>query len=282
MQSRDNIGSEFGTFWHGPLNPFVYSCLSSFPRNNAKLCIYSYHEELDVPDGVEVADARQICPDKSIMGRYIADGRPSIPTFADMFRYHLIQQTGCCWVDTDILCLKRPEFTFDEYVFGHQSDSFGTSLINNAVLKLPRSDAALGDLISASEDALDKDQRWGAIGPFLLTKVLGERGLDWRARDFRAFYSVEPEQFWKPFLPAYRETVEEVTKGASFLHLWSESIAWSGFDVTTCPPAGSFLHGIFQQLGTLDRFTRICDVSEVSHLEPVPNSISGTPETGLG
>ena len=33
---------EFGSFWLGPLNPFVYSCLASFPQAGASLRVFSY------------------------------------------------------------------------------------------------------------------------------------------------------------------------------------------------------------------------------------------------
>ena len=94
---------EFATFWHGPLHAIAYSCLASFPHVGAGLRLYSYEDKIDPPPGVDLADARQICPDPSLLGRYIAAGKPSIAKFADMFRYKLIRDTGCCWVDTDML-----------------------------------------------------------------------------------------------------------------------------------------------------------------------------------
>ena len=85
---------EFGSFWHGPLNPFAYACLASFARAGATLSVYSYNPRLDVPPGVRLADARAIYADESLVRRFIANGKPSIATFADMFRYKMIQATG--------------------------------------------------------------------------------------------------------------------------------------------------------------------------------------------
>ncbi len=254
---------EFGSFWHGPLNPLAYACLASFAQAGATLSVYSYNPRLDVPPGVRLADARAICSDESLVSRFIANGKPSIATFADMFRYKMIQATGCCWVDTDIVCLTRPLFANDEFVFCRQADAVGTSLINNAVLRLPASHAALAELVATAESAIDVDQPWGAIGPFLLTPVLTKHGLDARALDSHVCYPIEPEQFWKPFLPAYRTEVAEAAKGASLLHLWSEAIAWSGYDVGTCPPVGSYLQEAFRRAGALDRFRRVAEESEV-------------------
>ena len=180
---------DFGSFWHGPLNPFAYACLASFARAGAVLRVYSYDPRLALPPGVRLADARAICPDKSLVGRFIANGKPSIATFADMFRYRMIQATGCCWVDTDIVCLARPAFAHDEFVFCRQADAVGTGLINNAVLRLPRSHEALAELVETAESAVDADQPWGAIGPFLLTPVLKRYGLDAKALDSRRLLS---------------------------------------------------------------------------------------------
>jgi len=217
-------GCEFASFWHGTLNPFVYACLASFPQAGASLGVFSYDPRLDLPPGVRLADARTICPDESLTRRFIANGKPSIATFADMFRYWMIRDKGYCWVDTDILCLAKPTFGGD-VIFCRQADAVGTSLVNNAVLRLPPSHPATAELVATAEAAIDVDQRWGAIGPFLLTPVLMKHGLYDRALDSHACYPIEPEQFWKLFLPAYRGWADEAARGATFVHLWSEAPA---------------------------------------------------------
>ena len=262
----DNGAREFASFWHGPLNPFAYACLASFPHGGASLRLYSYDPRLETPPVVRVEDARAICPDDSLVRRYIVNGRPSIATFADMFRYRMIRETGCCWVDADIVCVAAPRFANDGFIFCRQSDAVGTSLINNAVLRLPPSHAALAELVATAESAIDADQKWGALGPFLLTPVLTKYGLFDLALDSHVCYPIEPEQFWKLFLPAYRTEVAEACQGASLLHLWSEAIVWSGYDLWTCPPRGSYLYETFGELGALGRFRRISEESHVLRL----------------
>jgi hypothetical protein len=261
---------EFGSFWHGRLNPFAYACLSSFPRAGVSLRVFSYDRHLELPPGVRHEDARTICPDESLIMRFIANGKPSIATFADMFRYRMMRQTGCCWIDTDMLCLMRPAFGAGGFVFCRQADAVGTSLVNNAVLRLPPTSPALMELIAASEAAIDVDQRWGAIGPFLLTPVLAKYNLTQHALDSHVCYPIEPEQFWKLFLPGYRDWAANATRGASFVHLWSEAIAWSGYGFWTCPPPGSYLHEAFARLGALDRFRRVANEDEVLRLMAKP------------
>jgi hypothetical protein len=256
-------GSEFASFWHGTLNPFAHACLASFARAGASLRVFSYDPRLDLPPGVRLADARVICPDESLLGRFIANGKPSLATFADFFRYRMIRETGYCWVDTDLICLKAPSFGADGFIFCRQADAVGTSLVNNAALRLPPSHPALVELVATAEAAIDIDQRWGAIGPFLLTPVLMKYGLYDRALDSHVCYPIEPEQFWKLFLPSTREWVEETTRGATFVHLWSEAIVWSGYDFWSCPPAGSYLHAAFERVGALERFRRVASEEEV-------------------
>jgi hypothetical protein len=261
---------EFGSFWHGALNPFAYACLASFPEAGASLRVFSYDPRLDLPPGVRLEDASAICPDQSLTRRFIANGKPSIATFADFFRYRMIRDTGYCWVDTDLLCLRKPAFADDDFIFCRQADAVGTSLINNAVLRLPPSHPALAELLATAEAAIDVDQRWGAIGPFLLTPVLTKHGLLDRALESHLCYPIEPEQFWKPFLPAYRDWVAAAARGANFLHLWSEAIVWSGYDFSVCPPAGSYLNEAFRRIGALDRFRRVADEDEVVRLMAKP------------
>ena len=55
---------------------------------------------------------------------------------------------------------------------------------------------------AAAEAAIDVDQKWGAIGPFLLTPVLAKYDLTRHALDSHVCYPIEPEQFWKLFLPS--------------------------------------------------------------------------------
>ena len=256
----------FATFWHGPLDALTAACLASFPQVGARLRVYSYEDALTPPEGVERAEARLVCPDETLVGRYIAAGRPSIATFADMFRYRMIRETGCCWVDSDMLCLCAPDFAGEPIVFARQSPYRGEAVVNNAVLKLPPDDPTLNELVAKAESAADIDQSWGAIGPFLLTEIAERNGVARFARPFQDFYPVEPDHFWKPFLPAFRAEVEEATRAATFLHLWSELIARSGYDRSIGPPAGSFLHAVFARQGALARFSRLYEASALETL----------------
>ena len=257
---------EFATFWHGPFNATAYSCLASFPAARASLRLYTYETQIDAPRGVEILDARLICPDVSLLRRYIVAGRPSLAAFSDRFRYDLMSKAGCCWVDADILCLRKPVFPRDAIVWGRQPEARGKALINNAVMRLPRNHPVLNEMLAKSEAAIDVDLSWGAIGPFLLTEVAERYGVYGSARAPSEFYPVGPDQFWQLLLPRYRDRLGAAMHGATFIHLWSELLRRSAYDMSIAPPVGSLLHDIFGRLGTLSRFDRVYDEQEVVSL----------------
>ncbi len=151
-------------------------------------------------------------------------------------------------------------------IFCRQADAVSTLLVNNAVLRLPPAEPALAELVATAEAAAGVDGRWGALGPFLLTPVLERHGLYDKAFEPRVCYPIEPEQFWKPFLPSFRDEVANLVEGATFLHLWSEAIRWCGYDFSTCPPENSTLWERFRKVGALGRFARVSDEDEVRRL----------------
>ncbi len=185
------------------------------PEAGASLRVFSYDPRLELPPGVRLADARAIVPDETLTRRFIANGKPSIATFADFFRYRMIQETGCCWVDTDILCAAHARFRSTASYSAARPTPSGRASSTMRCLRLPPSHPALAELVATAEAAIDVDQRWGAIGPFLLTPVLARHGLDSHALDSHVCYPIEPEQFWKLFLPGYRDWAADATRGAT-------------------------------------------------------------------
>ena len=163
-----------------------------------------------------------------------------------MFRYRMIRD------DRLLLGRRRhplPDKTLRSpakaYVFCRQADAVATLLVNNAVLRLPPSEPALAELVATARGAVDADQRWGALGPFLLTPVLTRHGLYDRALDPHVCYPIEPEQFWKLFLPTYRDCVAEKARDATHAASLERGDRWSGYDFWVCPPDGSYLHEAF-------------------------------------
>ena len=104
---------EFASFWHGgPLNPFAYGCLAFVLRADSPEFGCTATTVASKSRAASASRMRdRFVPTNCLVRRYIVAGKPSIATFADMFRYRMIRETGCCWVDTDLVCLTRPWFT---------------------------------------------------------------------------------------------------------------------------------------------------------------------------
>ena len=257
---------EFATFWSGRLNALVCSCLATFPAKGARLVVYTYDSALDAPSGVEVRDAREICPDPGLTRRYFVDGKASLATFSDRFRYEMLIRTNQCWVDADMVCL-RPEGLLDTpMIWGRQPEARGKALINNAVLRLPSDHPVLATMLKRARAAEGVDINWGAIGPFQLTEAAEAEGVYETSFAPERFYPVAPDEFWRLLDPASRDALDASTGDAIFVHLWSELLRRVGYDFDAAPPRGAYLHERFAEIGTLGRFRRACEVAEISAL----------------
>jgi hypothetical protein len=246
----------FATFWQGPVTPLTYTCLASFSHHGVGLRVYSYDGSIEVPPGIEVADARLIISDETCRTRYLVDGQPSLARFTNLFRYEMIRQTSFCWVDADILCFKSPDFSEEPLIFGRQ-DNWGKHAFNTAVLKFPTDHPILQSLIEEATQAIDVDSTWGTLGPELVTRLIREHNIQRLSRKRSEFYSIAPHKFWKMLLPLQCQEVCETTRDSTFLHLWQQMFKWFHYDGTLAPPVGSFLHGQCDKLGTLRLFSGI-------------------------
>jgi hypothetical protein len=255
--------TEFATFWQGPLPALIAACLASFPARGAALTLFAYDLALPAPPGVTLRDAREICPDPSLMSRYRVDGQPSMATFADRFRYEMLAQSALCWVDADIVAL-RPERIGGATIWGRQPEAKGKALVNNAVLRLPPDHPVLQAMLAHARAAEGREIGWGAIGPFLLTEVAEAHGADPSAAAPARFFPVAPDDFWRLFDPASRDLVANAARNADLLHLWSELLRRTAYDFDAAPPRGAYLHELFAETGALKLFGRECRRDELA------------------
>jgi hypothetical protein len=248
--------SDFATFWHGSLDPLTFTCLASFAYYDAPLRLYCYDPPQQVPEGVMLCDAAEIVADRGLLDRYPVRGRPSISKFSNLFRYQLIRKTGACWVDSDILCLRKPDLRDQPILFGRQTDDAGIWEMNGAVLKLPRRHPMLAELHARAKADVDIDTPWGVLGPMLITELARKHGLEGAAQPRHRFYPLKPGEFWKALLPEQRGAVAGLARNSTFLHLWHELYKRSKYKKNVAPPKGSYLHHACKKLDTLTRFTR--------------------------
>ena len=229
------------SFWNGaPLSFLEKLCLKSFVDVGHPIRLYTYEDHLEVPEGVELADARDILPEETLKESFSPTG---LAPFADRFRLNMMYQTGEVWVDCDVLSI-RPLAEMD-YVFARAGRFFG-----NAILKLPQNSPTLRDLIemvNAKEPVIPADWPWkrqlkdhvrdqanpdGSItlgpgmradvpymtfGPQALSYFLLKHGEDIHAQPTDHYYSIEPVPLRQNYFRPRRIRVE-AAKDAVMLH----------------------------------------------------------------
>jgi hypothetical protein len=116
--------------------------LASFVhRGHAVTLFHTAPQAPAVPEGVQTRPAAEVFDPTSVTGFAPAQT-------ADLFRLHLMRDTDLVWVDTDALCLRPLALQAGGWLVGHEDGN----MINNAVLRMPKSSAALAALIAVATD----------------------------------------------------------------------------------------------------------------------------------
>jgi len=134
-----------GTLWvEGPLSFVEQLCLKSFVAAGHPVHLYHYGRVDNAPEGVKLIDAREIHnPEEIIYNKQF--NTPVVQ--ADIFRLHMLQQTDCIWVDSDMLCME-PFVPKDGYLFGY----FRGRELCNAVMRLPKDSPGLKAYLEYTRD----------------------------------------------------------------------------------------------------------------------------------
>lgn len=195
------------TIWiGGELGPIHAACLRSFVRQGHDVVLHTYARPHDTPDGVRLFDANKLMKQEEIV---LHKKTGSLTLAADRYRYRILREGMGLYVDCDVYCLQP--FPQDQYVFGWEDDD----TINNAVLNMPHDSELLKHIIKASEDDFFippwrgknkilyarlckaiglpvhvSRQKWGTIGPRLISYCVKELGLEDEASPLDVFYPV--------------------------------------------------------------------------------------------
>jgi hypothetical protein len=157
--------------------------ISSFIYHGHNVKIYVYDKSIEVPSGVEKADANTIIKESLVFRHY-----DSYAAFSDLFRYAMIAKTGETWIDADTFSFSDSFFDDQEYVFIKESDN----IYGAGILKAPANSDFIKSLYSYSkkisnaensrkEVSIDNKnfwESWTYLGPSLLTRVVKELSLD--------------------------------------------------------------------------------------------------------
>jgi hypothetical protein len=240
----------FATFWAGKtVSPFEAACITSFVARGYAYTVFSYETIDNLPDGVDLRDAREIT-DEGNVSRFLIRGRPNLSHFSDLFRYELFRRTEHIWVDTDMLLLRSFDLaSYDELLAREDA-----SMLCGAIMRLDGTNPALATLIERTEGLRDRELVWGATGPRLLTSVFGRQAVMDRAYPPERFFPIHYDQSWKVFLPERREECGELCRSAITTHLWNDRVVKIGIWKRFGPPVGSFLETQFRLDGSLRFF----------------------------
>jgi hypothetical protein len=237
------------TFWAGGDLPALdRACLASFARAGHTVTLFSFEKLAGLPDGVTLADAREIVP-RETLDAFIFEGQPNFSHFSDYFRYKLFAVSGDAWIDTDLLML-RPVPDQPGNLFAKETPTG----ICGAIMRIGRDDPKLSELLRRTEALMNTELVWGATGPRLLNQVLGATAILQQARPEHCFFPVHYDDFYKPLLPDMADECEALCAESQTLHLWNNIVVRLGYWKELAPPAGSFLWRRLQHMGLLSLF----------------------------
>jgi hypothetical protein len=251
------------TFWSfAPTTYVEHLCLKSMLAAGHPIDLYTYDEDVKVPDGVAVRDAAEIFPKDQV----IFHQSGSAALFSDLFRYAGLKRALGTWIDADVLLLRSIADLDDDHVFGWETPG----LINGAILKLPANSplfAYVDKLVHARVPVppywpLRKKIRqlaracvgrhrplerldWGVIGPKALTHFARKNGLAKLAQPSDVFYPLGWRDAPSFFDPAAR-IESRFTARTRAVHLYNFQLREHKLKP---PPPGSFIPRMCERYG---------------------------------
>lgn len=232
-----------GSLWiEGSLSYLEQMCLLSFVANGHDVTLFSYGNIGNVPEEINQLDAREVHdPQKIIFNKQFNTPVPQ----SDIFRLHMIKNTGMIWADVDMFCVKPIDYD-SKHIFGFQDKSS----VCNALLGLPGDSPALKNYLKYVSDEFPIPPWWddelrsdaeiqknagkwkhaseqphGIYGPAALTWFLKDSGEIEHAKNIKAFYPV-------PFKKAGDLSKAVDVHGRYFsdetkaVHLWGRRNRW--------------------------------------------------------
>lgn len=231
-------------FWNSNnLSIYENACLNSFVKNGFDVNVYSFCS-IKLPQGVVLKNASSILNQREIK-KFIHGGRAGcLAAFTDKFRIELQKKNLGWWFDMDVVCLKSSKYFSqlekkNKFIIGMETNN----KINNAVLKI--SDKNLVDRILKQIQETGYTFKWGGIGPDLITKILKEEKILYKAQPQYKFYAINYHNFNLLILPKFKKLAKQLTKNSLVTHNYNQIFNRFGIPKNIMPPKNSFLYEVF-------------------------------------
>jgi mannosyltransferase OCH1-like enzyme len=209
--------------WIGPeLSVMEQLSIASFLQNDHEYHLYVYDEVKNVPAGTVIKDANQILRAARI---FQYKHQASYAGFSNFFRYKLLLERGGWWIDTDVICLKRFDFT-DDYVFSSELDQ-EREVISSGIIKAPAGSELMAYAWRVCEQKDPQQLMWGETGPRLMTEAVKRCSLEHYAKPPRFFSPLRYSDWHRVLEPDPRGLVDEESYA---IHLWNEMWRAGGQD----------------------------------------------------
>jgi mannosyltransferase OCH1-like enzyme len=201
--------------WIGPeLSVMERLSIASFLANGHDYHLYVYDEVKRIPEGAILRDANEILP-SSMIFQY--KHSKSYAGFANFFRYKLLLEKGCWWVDSDIICLKPFSFP-EEYVFSSERNEH-VQIATSGVIKTPIASEVMAYAWRTCRSKDPEQLSWGETGPRLIEEAIRLFSLEKYLKPFQAFCPLGYLEWDKVIDPNANLAFDESTYA---VHLWNE------------------------------------------------------------
>lgn len=200
---------------------------------------------------VRLADWREVpLPWTPEQVRLRGESKPCYAAFSDLFRFALLSERDGWWFDCDTLIVRsaadfaallRP----GKLVVGREDGL----VINGAVLGSCARDQARLLYLEASS-AFPILERWGVVGPALITRLIAESRVDAHVVSQQHFYPVHHNDIARIYQPSHCTALLAEEPDWYCLSLWNEVLSRSGLKFLA-PPDGSYLGNLLARLPAL-------------------------------
>ena len=201
--------------------------MKSFLRNKYELWVWTYDNEIKLPDGAFLKNANELIDETELF----LNKAGSYAGFSDYFRYKVLNTYGGLYADTDVIALKEAddlpekEFLVTERI---KSNDKRFKINGNVIYSPNPSKGNIIDLAYVYSRSFRKEEiYWSEIGPALLTaitQIYPRHSFEIHPPDF-----ANPVSWWDcPKKLLFKG--EKLSRETFFVHCYNEMWRRSGID----------------------------------------------------